>query len=265
MKTFLKLKGILMVLLLIILTGGIGFADEKGDRIMNVSKNLKQAKDMQGTIIMVLIDKNNKKNIRQLKMYTRETPQGTDSLTEFLSPADVKGTKFLTIGNKKAGDDQRLWLPELGKVRKIASASKDGKFMGSDLTYYDMENHDFDASQYTYLKDGVLTAKKDNQKKEINCWIIKAVPNDKTAPYSKSEIWISKEDHFVYKSDFWDKKNKKNKTISIIETQTIDGIIIPIKTYVASESGHKTLLQVKDVKINKGIEPSMFSIQYLSK
>jgi outer membrane lipoprotein-sorting protein len=241
------------------------FAEENGHSIIKKSRSLKQAADMQGTAVMILIDANGNKNTRKIDMYTRTTKAGTDSLSEFLFPADVKGTKFLTIGNKEKGDDQRLWLPALGKVRKIAASAKDGKFMGSDLTYYDMEEHSFDGFEYTYLRGEVLTIKKDGHKIEQECWVVESVPKNGESPYSKTEVWVSKDDYFVYRSDFWNRKGEKEKNLYIIESATIDGIIVPVKTYVESADGHKTLLQIKDIRVNEGVDDSLFTVNYLMK
>ena len=255
----------LIVLWLMSLVATSLFPDEKGDSIMNKCHAAGKAKDMQGMAIMVIIDEAGKKNTRKINMYTQNNEKGTYNLFEFVYPADVKGTKFLTIGNKNGLDDQRLWLPELGKVRKIASTAKDGKFMGSDLTYYDMEDHDMDEYKYNYIKDEVLTIKKDKIKKKQDCWVVESIPASKNAPYSRTEVWISKEDYSVCRTDFWNKKKNKEKSIFILEMETIGDIVVPVKTYVESVSGHKTLLQIKDIKINNGIDQALFTINYLKK
>ena len=67
---------------------------------------------------------------------------------EFVSPADVKGTKFLSYSHIKKDDDQWLYLPALKRVKRIASKNKSGSFMGSEFSYEDLSS--FDADKYIY-------------------------------------------------------------------------------------------------------------------
>ena len=234
------------------------FADEKGDEIARKNKDLKKSIDSYSEADMILIDKKGDQKKRKLIMFSKESKEGRNSFTEFSEPADVKGTKFLTIA-RKGDDEQRLWLPALKKTRLISSSSKDGKFMGSDLTYYDMEDRDFDDFTYKYLKDDKFQDK--------DCFVIETTPKDKTSPYSRSIMWISKADYFTYKIETYDKKDDKLlKTIVFVEVKTIDGVLIPIKTVVDNnKEGTKTLLVMSNTKINSGIKDTVFTVQNLEK
>lgn len=240
-------------------------ADVEADAIMKKALGTSETKDMSGLVYMVLRETNGTKTTRTLSMYTKKTENGTNSYIEFLSPADVKGTRFLTIGNNSSPDDQRLWLPELGKVRKIASSGKDGKFMGSDLTYYDMEDRAFGDSVYQKAGEGSVTVTKDSVKKERNCRIIKTVPKDPEAPYSYLLMWVGTEDNYIYKSEMYDKKGVKEKTMYIVEVNTINGKMIPLKTLITDSKGHQTLMYMEDLKIDTGLDDGIFTVRYLER
>lgn len=235
------------------------FADAKGEEIAKKTYDLKEANDQYSMGTMVLIDKKGEKKLRKVEMYTKKTKVGTNSYIEFLEPADVKGTKFLTIGYDKGDDDQRLYLPALKKVRKISSSQKDGSFMGSDISYYDMEERSFEDSEYKYIKEEIYN--------NIDCFVIESTPKDKSAPYSKQIMWISKNDYFPYKIECYDKKRDTLiKTIVAVETKTIDGVIIRTKMVVDNQKdGTKTLFQLENVKVNIGIKDDIFSVQNLEK
>jgi outer membrane lipoprotein-sorting protein len=232
-------------------------ADEKGDEIARKNDGLKKSNDMYSESTMILIDKNGNRKTRKFVMYTKEAPNGRNSFSEFVEPADVKGTRFLSIGNKKDEDEQRLYLPALKKTRLIASNSKDGKFMGSDLTYYDMEERQFSDFTYAYIKDEQYQGK--------DCSVIEMKPVKTNSPYSRSVVWISKADNFAYRMDIYDKKDGElMKTIVFVEVKNIDGVLVPVKTAVDNKKeGTKTLIQMDNVKINKGIPDKIFSVQNL--
>ena len=89
---------------------------------------------------MILIDKNNITRVRDLKTYTKNKGEDKLKLMFFLTPADVRNTAFLThdFEDSSKDDDQWLYLPEVQKVKRIASSDKSASFMGSDFTYSDM-------------------------------------------------------------------------------------------------------------------------------
>lgn len=233
-------------------------ADQKADEIMRKNYGLQKADDSYAVATMVLIDKRGNRKTRKVVMYTQQTEKGENTFIEFLEPADVKGTRFLTIGNEEGDDDQRLYLPALKKVRKISSSSKSGKFMGSDLYYYDMEDRGFNDGAYRYIKDEVFNGR--------DSWVIEVIPKDKDAPYSKTQVWVSKDNYFANKIDAYDKKGKLLKTILFLEVQEINGVLTPIKTVVDNyQDEHKTLLSVEQTVVNGGVDSSIFSIQNLEK
>ena len=92
-----------------------------------------------------------------MEIITKEGAEGTNTFMKFIEPADVKDTKFLTIAHNKSDDEQRLFLPALGKVRRISSSTKNEKFMGSDLTYYDLEDYEYEDFTYKYVKDFIIS------------------------------------------------------------------------------------------------------------
>ncbi len=234
------------------------FADEKGYEIAKKNKSLKKSNDSYSEAEMVLIDKKGDQKKRKFINYSKEGKEGRNSFIEFLEPADVKGTKFLTIA-RKGDDEQRLYLPALKKTRLIAASSKDGKFMGSDLYYYDMEDRDLDDFDYKYVKEEKF--------QDIDCYVIEATPKTKNAPYSKSFMWISKNNYFMYKVEAYDKKDDALlKKIVFVEVKDIQGILTPTKMVVENiKEGTKTLLIMNNIKINSGIKDDIFTIQNLER
>ena len=235
------------------------FADEKGEAIFDATEGLKKAKDNYSEAEMVLIDKKGNKKVRKVVMYSKDTPKGSNSFVEFLEPADVKGTKFLTIGNKKGSDEQRLYLPALKKTRLISSSGKGGKFMGSDLSYYDMEERNREDYTHDYLRTETYNGKE--------CDVLRIKTDLEDCPYIYADIWIAQDDHFMYKIECYDKKDGKLwKTIAMAEVKTIDGVIIPTKTVVDNKKdGTKTLLSMNNVRLNSGIKDEIFTVQNLEK
>ena len=235
-------------------------ADPRGEEIARRNINLAEANDSHSLMVMVLVDRQNRKKMRKLDYYAKKTENGTNTFIRFLEPADLKGTSFLTIGYEKGDDEQRLYLPSLGKARRISSSNKGGKFMGSDLYFFDLEDRGFDDSDYEYLKDDIYN--------DMSCHLVATYPKDKDAPYSKQILWINKDNWFAYKIESFDKKRKDRmiKTIVMLDVKDYNGVLIPEKIVVDNhKDNHKTLLQRQDIKVNVGLKDDIFTVQNLTK
>ena len=64
------------------------------------------------------------------------------------SPNDIKGTSLLVWEHPGADDERFLYLPAIGRVRRIAGEEKQQSFAGSDLSYEDIGGRDI--ADYTY-------------------------------------------------------------------------------------------------------------------
>lgn len=248
-----------MTLALLFTLAFSALADSKGEEIARKNYSLKEADDSYSLSTMILIDKNNNKKVRKIESYSKEGKSGENSFVVFLEPSDVKGTKFLTIGHREGDDEQRLYLPALGKVRRISSSKKGGSFMGSDLNYFDMEDHSFDDFSYSYVREETYEG--------MDCYVIEQSPKDPNAPYSRQLVWISKSDNFAYKVECYDKKSSSRliKVIVMKEVKRIDGIMVATKMVVDNrENNHKTLMVMENVRLNTGLDDSIFSIKNLT-
>ncbi|MFW6244361.1 MAG: outer membrane lipoprotein-sorting protein [Fibrobacterota bacterium] len=243
--------------LTVIMGAGLLFAGDRGTEIARKYFDLKSPRNSSSKATMLLTKKNGSEKTRSLLMYGKKDKTGTFSFIEFESPADVKGTKLLSIPKKDGGSEQRIYLPALRKARLIASSGKKGKFVGSDFYYYDMEDREFEDFTYKFLREEKLEDKE--------CQIIQMTSRATDTPYSKAEAWVSKKDNFVYKMKLYDrKKGQHEKTMEVLEAETIDGCIIPTKVLMTSvQKGTRTMLTLEDLKVNKGVDDKVFSIRNL--
>ena len=245
-------------LVTVFVAGSLNAQPNKGYEIMKKYDELKEPKDSysEGTLVL----KNKKGNVKKREMivYSKKQAAGYDSFFEISKPADVAGMKFLTIA-QKGDDEQRMYLPAFGKSRKISGSGKDGKFLGSDLYFYDLEDHDLDDYTYKYIKDEEWDGK--------SCFVVESYPVDKDAPYSKIINWVCKDDYYVYKVEMYDKKqNRLIKTSVINKTEIIEGIILPLEMEIKHHlDNHNTMYYQGAYKIDVGIGDEVFTVQNLEK
>src|SRR5215218_1469847 len=110
-------------------------------------------RDSRAELRMKLFDRRGRARDRALTLLTLRRTEGDRSLIRFTYPNDIRVTGFL-VWEHPAGDDERfLYLPSLGRVRRIAGSEAQESFVGSDFSYEDIGGRELDDFTYTLLDD----------------------------------------------------------------------------------------------------------------
>ena len=251
-----KKSKVIKTVILFLISVTCFFAQNRGYEIMKKNDELKEANDAKADVTLVLVKKDGKKKFRKMTMFSKKRKEGFDSFFEIKSPSDVEGMRFLTLA-RKGDDEQRMFLPALGKARRISGSSKDGKFLGSDLYFYDLEDHDLEDYDYKFIKEDKMEG--------VEYFVVESRPKDKKAPYSKILSWVRKDNYFVYKDEMYEKKQGRLlKTNVIKETKEIQGIIEPIKMIVTNhQEKQSTYYLVENINVNTGLKEEIFKVKNL--
>ena len=243
-------RNLLLYLLLSIftLTCWAQTPEEKGLQIAQKADELDTGwGDQQQTLLMVLRNRQGQESRRQIRGRSLEvTGDGDKALTIFDSPADVKGTAFLSFTHVNEPDDQWLYLPALKRVKRIASKNKSGPFMGSEFAFEDMSSQEVDKYTYKWLRDEQLDGK--------DVYVIERVPVDKYSGYTRQIVWMDKGIYHPLKVEFYDRKNALLKTLEFKGYQQYlgqywrpDGMEMN-----NHQNGKSTLLTFSDYKFDNG-------------
>jgi len=241
-------------------------AQMTGRQVMEKQKSLHKVKTEIGSENMLLVDKGGSKETRQVRRYAKETGKDLHKyLVVFLSPGDIRGTALRTWENKGGDNDQWLYLPAQKKEQRIAKAGKKNYFMGTDFTYEDMEPEDLDNYNYTILKSENIN----HDGQTHDCWVIQAVPaNEKKkreSGYAQRVMWIEKVHYTTLKTDFYDTRNKLQKTQTNHEYVNVGGTVWrPKKTWMKHhEKNHQTVTMTTSRKINVPLDDSTFTERFI--
>ncbi len=216
-------------------------------------------KDSKSDMIMTLINANNQKRTRKMKMIVLEKKSGDKSLMTFLSPADVKGTKFLTYEHINKDDDQWLYLPAIKRVKRIASKNKSGSFMGSEFSYEDLSS--FSVEKYSFKGDAEVVTL--NGKKTYKG---ERKPTSKNSGYKKQISWTDAKTFLIQKVEYYDRKHELLKTATMSEYKKISGVWrIGKMTMLNHQNDKKTILVWKNEKVKTGLKEKNFHKRVLKK
>lgn len=216
---------------------------------------------------MTMTDKNGKKRVRNLKTFTKDKGEDKLKLMFFLTPADVKNTAFLTYDYEDSNkdDDQWLYLPELQKVKRIASSDKSSSFMGSDFTYSDMTSRNVEDYTYKIMKEKKVG-------KHMTWQMLVTPKSEKTIAetgYTKSIVFVRQDNFVIVQALNYIKAGKKLKYMMVKGLEKIDGIWTATEMQMVTKKGkktlHKTTFKFSDIKYNQNLEESLFTTRTLER
>jgi hypothetical protein len=199
---------------------------------------------------------------RIIDQYSKDGAGGENrAVVEFKhsgNPATIINTRFLTIENRNGADEQWIFLPSLGKVRRIAASEGSGSFVGADFSYSDISsaNRDPGLDTHRILREEELRGKP--------CYVIESVPRDSSYQYSKMIQWIDRDNSVNYKIELYDKRGTHVKTMEILELRDVQGRLSPMVTKMSSlTEGTSTTITVDRLEYDSPIPESVFTPRYL--
>ena len=225
------------------------YADEaEGLRIAKERKARDEGwEDSFASTTMILRNDSGQESERELRVYTLEVPdQGDKSLTVFDSPADIKGTAFLSFSYISEPDDQWMYLPKLKRVKRIATQNKSGPFMSSEFAYEDMSSFELEKFKFNYLRTETFEGQE--------VFVVEQVPTDRFSGYSKQVVFIDTAEYRPLKTDFYDKKGSLLKTLTLEDYELyMDKYWRPtVSTMSNVQTGKGKTLIINDIALQTG-------------
>jgi outer membrane lipoprotein-sorting protein len=220
--------------------------------------------DESADFIMRLIDKRGRLRERQVLIQSKTDASGQDkSLIRFQAPADVRGVGLLSL---KQGDQENQWLylPSMGRIRRISASQETDSFMGSDFSYEDIQRDDVDDYTYILLKEEVY--------KDMECYVVHFTPfkenHKKQTGYRWMDVWIWKDSFLTVKIDFFDRRGELLKSMTADDIRPI-GKTGKWRAYFVemqnNQTGHRTELQYNDIRVDQDLHDDVFTIRSLER
>jgi len=227
--------------------------------IVEQSRNRIKADTVSTRSRMIITAKNGTVTERVMDQYSKKDAQGNArAVIVFQEPASVKGSRFLTMENSGREKDQWIFLPSLGKIRRIAASEGSGSFMGSDFSYDDISSMDrkTDLDNHKILRTEKLNGK--------DCYVIESSSKDSSYQYSKMIQWIDQNSFTINKIELYDKKGTQVKLLEITEYREVQGRLAPYVTKMTTiADGTSTSINVVNLKYDDPIPESVFTTRFL--
>ena len=203
---------------------------------------------------MVLRNARGRESRRSMRLMTLEVlTDGDKSLTIFDTPPDVRGTALLTHTHRSEPDDQWLNLPELNRVKRIASRNKSGPFVGSEFAFEDLSSKEVDKYTWRFLRKEACAGGR--------CFVVEQRPTDRFSGYTRQVSWIDAAEYRTWKVDYYDRRDKHLKTLTFEDYQQYAGAFWRADTMrmVNHQTGKSTELLWRNYRFGTGLEDADFN------
>ncbi|MCL2762140.1 MAG: outer membrane lipoprotein-sorting protein [Treponema sp.] len=231
--------------------------------IVRASRDRIQAETVSTRSRMVIRTKDGSTSERLIDQYAKDGPKGTRTVIVFQQPASVAGTRFLTMENPGNADDRWIFLPNLGRVRRIAASEGSGSFVGTDFSYDDVSS----ATRNANLDTHTLLREEDYDSDGINaatCYVIQSIPKDSSYQYSKMVQWIAKDTRIVMKIELFDRRNTLVKTVEMSGLKDVQGrLTVTVTKMTTHAAGTSTTITNEIIKYDDPIPERVFTTEFL--
>jgi hypothetical protein len=208
-----------------------------------------------------LINAQGQERVRETTGETKLVPGTTDNrrIVIFNAPADIRGTKTLLIEHSGGDDDIWIYLPAMKKVRRLVANNKKDSFVGTDFSYGDVIGYRVEDWNHTLLREETAAG--------TDCWVIQSTPKSarvgEVSGYSKRISWIDKRSYVAVKSEVYDAQGALLKRLAQDDIREVDPNNHKWQAMRVSaeniQTGHKTIIELKNFKANVGVSDAEFT------
>jgi hypothetical protein len=219
-------------------------------------------RDSRAELRMKLFDRRGRARERALTLLTLRRPEGDRSLIRFTYPNDIRGTGFLVWEHPQQDDERFLYLPSLGRVRRIAGSEAQDSFVGSDFSYEDIGGREFDDYTYALLDENASWPAPDGQARPA--YRLESRRKDASVAFPRVVSLVLKDSFVVVQADVFNRRNEKQKVYTVGRLQQIQGIWTVLASVMTNDLDRtRTELAVDKVAYNTGLTDDAFSRRQL--
>lgn len=234
-------------------------------QVMEKSRQATRVKDSQTNATFTLTNKDGNTRVRQTNGSTKLRTNGNDNLrlVRFTAPADINGTATLLMENGAGEDDLWIYLPALGKVRRLSATNKRDAFVGTDFSFGDVIGHRPSDWRHRWLRDEAVDG--------APCHVIESLPatpaTQEQSGYSKMVSWVRQDNFVAAKIEFSDPGGQPLKRITARDIRAVgQGHWQPMTSSAENlQTGHRTLIEFSDFKADMGVSDQLFTTRSLER
>lgn len=238
------MKNIIISLITVFIFSGLHAQDAHG-LLAKLDNIMFSPKDKQGTIAIILVDKNGEEKLREAEMFQK----GRDKkLFRYTKPEKQAGIATLSL----PGGVMWLYMPAFGKPKKVTFLAKSQAFTGTDFSYEDMATEPYAERFLPRLEET-----------RDDAYVLVLTPRSEKSNYSKIIVTQDKTNFYPIKMEYFDNGGKKFKEATYEYEKT--GKYWNAKEVVMTnlKKHHSTKIRLTDVVFDQGLSDDIFMVENL--
>ncbi len=243
-----------------------------GDQIARRVQDRDAGRDSRGDMRMKLFDRRDRVRERALTLVTlrgreapgapKTAPDGDRLLIRFTYPNDIRGTSFLVWKHPRGEDERFLFLPSLGRVRRIAGSEAQESFVGSDFSYEDIGGRELEDFTYTLLDETSSWTSPDGVAHPA--YRLESKRKDRSAEFPRVVSLVLKDTFVVVQADVYNRRDEKQKVYSVKRLEPVQGIWTVMQSSMSNDLDKtRTDLVIEKIEYNIGLKEDAFSRRVL--
>jgi hypothetical protein len=238
------------------------------DQVARRVQDRDTGRDSRADLRMKLFDRRERVRERALTLQTlrgrnapgaaKTAPDGDRLLIRFTYPNDIRGTAFLVWKHPQGEDERFLFLPSLGRVRRIAGSEAQESFVGSDFSYEDIGGRDLEDFTYALLDDSSSWTSSDGASHPA--YRLESRRRDRSAEFPRVVSLVLKDTFVVVHADVYNRRDEKQKVYAVKRLEQTQGIWTVMASAMANDLDKtRTELLVEQIEYNTGLKEDAFS------
>src|SRR6188508_1067474 len=234
-----------------------------GDHIARRVQDRDTGRDSRADLRMKLFDRKDRVRERALTLVTlrgreapgapKTAPDGDRLLVRFTYPNDIRGTSFLVWKHPQGEDERFLYLPSLGRVRRIAGSEAQESFVGSDFSYEDIGGRELEDFTYALLDETSTWRSPDGV--AHSAYRLESKRKDRSAEFPRVVSLVLKDTFVVVQADVYNRRDEKQKVYSVRRLQPVQGIWTVFESSMTNALDRtRTELVVEKIEYDTGLK-----------
>jgi hypothetical protein len=214
--------------------------------------------DLTSVIELVVYNQEGDQQRRRFHATSKRIGGRVHSVGRLVEPEYLRGMTILTIEAEGRDHDSFLYLPSLGRVRRITTAHRGDAVFGTDVTYEDLERQRVESFEIEPLKsidyDGEPS------------YLIEARPR-RSFNYATVHFVVAKADLAILAARYFKRRaDRPYRIVTASRPEMIvrNGLILPTHLTVRNlDRGTRTEVHLTQLAIDPQIDDHVFSLQAL--
>lgn len=223
-----------------------------GDDVARRAEARDRGEDGRLRLEMRLYDHRGRETVRRLTVLTRRQDELDSVILRFDYPGDIRDTGFLSREQSGDEDDRYLFLPALGRSRRISSQEKQDSFVGSDFTYEEITGRHLEDYTYRLLGEDSVDGRP--------VYVLESAAKRPDAKYPRAVSRVDAERFIILRSEIFGRSEERVKDFAAGRVEKVDGVWTALEQTMRSlRDGTHTVLEVLEAKYNLGLPGGAFT------